>query len=139
MIETIEDNEQDRIINEQLQLGQRATLNGMWTRGWVTEQETFLRRIIGRKSPKVWMIKLSILLQNMTHNMWKTRNEEIHKKEDSALNIQRHEELDQQDIDTIFGDRPHSKFLPPSGAMQPFLGEERRELRDIELERKKFG
>ena len=93
MIEMIEDNEQDRIINEQLQLGQRATLNGMWTRGWVTEQETFLRRIKSRKSPKAWLIKLSILLQNMTHNMWKTRrNEAIHKKEDSALNKQRHED-----------------------------------------------
>jgi hypothetical protein len=71
------------------------------------------------------MIKLSILLQNMTHDMWKTRNEAIHKKEDSALNTQRHEELD-QDIDTIFGDRPrHSKFLPPCDAAFFRRGKER--------------
>ena len=79
MIEMNEDNEQDRTINGQLQLDQRATLNGMWIRGWATEHEMFLRRILSRKSTKVWLIKLSILLQNMTHNMWKTRNKAIHK------------------------------------------------------------
>ena len=130
MIDMTEDSEQDKIVHDQLQLlGQRATLNGMWIKGWVTEQETFLRRIRSRKQPKVWLIKLSILLQTMTHNMWKTRNDAIHKKEDSAMNKQRHEELD-QDISNIFRDRPHFKLPPP--AMQPFLKEGRIESRDID-------
>ena len=60
----------------------------------------------------------------MTHNMWKTRNEAIHKKEDSTLNKQRHEELD-QDIDIIFRDKPHSKFLPSCDAAFFKRGKER--------------
>ena len=47
----------------------------------------------------------------MTHKMWKTRNDAIHKKEDSEVNKQRHEELDQA-ITEIYRDRPHFKLLP---------------------------
>ena len=124
MIDTTENSAQDKIVYDQLQLGQRATLNGMWMQGWVQEQETFLQRTRSRKHPKVWLIKLSILLQTMTHNMWKTRNEAIHKKEDSAMNKQRHEELD-QDISNIFRDRPHYKLLPPCDAAFFRKGQER--------------
>ena len=107
------DNKQDRIIHEELKRGQRATLNGMRIKRWVTEQETYLRRIRSRNSPKVWLIKLFIILQNMTHNRWKTRNEApVYKKEDSTLNKQRHGELDQD----IFRDRSHFKLLPSCDA-----------------------
>ena len=124
MIDTTENSAQDKIVYDQLQLGQRATLNGMWMQGWVQEQEIFLQRIRSRKHPKVWLINLSLLLQTMTHNMWKTRNEAIHKKEDSAMNKQRHEELD-QDISNIFRDRPHYKLLPPCDAAFFRKGQER--------------
>jgi hypothetical protein len=109
--EITEDSEEDRIIFEQLKLGQRATLNGLWLQSWMDLQGTFLKRIRSRKSPKVWLIRLSLLLQTMTHSMWKTRNEAIHNKEDSEINKKRHEELD-QDITEIYRDRPHFKMLP---------------------------
>ena len=94
-----------------IQLGQRATLNGLLLQSRMELQDTFRKRIRSRKSPKVWLITLSLLLQNLTHNMWKTRNEAIHNKEDSEINKKRHEELD-QDITEIYRDRPHFKLLP---------------------------
>ena len=103
--EITEDSEEDRIIFEQLKLGQRATLNGLWLQSWMDLQGTFLKRIRSRKSPKVWLIRLSLLLQTMTHSMWKTRNEAIHNKEDSEINKKRHEELD-QDITEIYINDP---------------------------------
>ena len=109
--EIIDDTEEERIVFEQLQIGQKATLNGMWTHTWLERQETYLRRIRSRKSAKVWLIRLATLVQNMTHGMWKTRNEAIHNKEDSVMNTKRHEELD-QDISDLYRDRPHFKLLP---------------------------
>jgi hypothetical protein len=50
------------------------------------------------------------MIQNMTHAMWKTRNDAIHKMEDSAMNKKQHEDLD-LNITNIFRD------LPPKGAM----------------------
>ena len=44
--------------------------------------------------------------------MWKTRNEAIHNKEDSEMNKQRHEELDQDITDIDRDTRPHFKLLP---------------------------
>ena len=47
------------------------------------------------------------MIQDMTHNiMWKTRNETIHNNEDSELNKQQHEELDQE-ITNNFSDLPY--------------------------------
>ena len=111
MPDMTEDTEEERIIYDQLQLGQRATLNGIWTQDWMNIRDAFVRRIRSRKSPKVWLIRFSLLLQNMTHHMWKTRNEAIHNKEDSEMNKQRHEELDEA-ITDIYKDRPHFKLLP---------------------------
>eukprot|EP00751_Fragilariopsis_kerguelensis_P043676 CAMPEP_0170977090 /NCGR_PEP_ID=MMETSP0736-20130129/347_1 /TAXON_ID=186038 /ORGANISM="Fragilariopsis kerguelensis, Strain L26-C5" /LENGTH=278 /DNA_ID=CAMNT_0011399103 /DNA_START=360 /DNA_END=1195 /DNA_ORIENTATION=+ len=90
--EITEDSEEDRIIFYQLQLGQRATLNGLWLQSWMDLQDTFLKRIRSRKSPKV-----------MAHQAIIAAPSEINKK--------RHEELD-QDITEIYRDRPHFKLLP---------------------------
>jgi hypothetical protein len=79
-------------------------LKELWTQDWMVAQES-------RKRHKVWLIRLSLLIQNMTHKMCKTRNDAIHKKEDSEVNKQRHEELDQA-ITEIYRDRPHFKLLP---------------------------
>ena len=51
----------------------------------------------------------------MTHHIWKTRNEAIHNKEDSALNKKQHEEFDQE-IDNIFRDLPYLRWMPSSDA-----------------------
>ena len=55
------------------------------------------------------------MVQNMTHTMWKTRNDAIHNKEDSATNKKQHEDLDQE-IDIIFRDLPPFKAMPTCDA-----------------------
>ena len=55
------------------------------------------------------------MIQNMTHAMWKTRNDAIHKKEDSAMNKTQHEELD-LNITNIFRDLPPKSAMPTCDA-----------------------
>ena len=113
--DTDSDSESDTLVQQQLHIGQRATLNGMWLKGWKESQEIYLRRTKSRKSSKVWMIRLILMIQDMTHNMWKTRNEAIHNNEDSELNKKQHEELDQEIIN-IFRDLPYLRWMPSSDA-----------------------
>jgi hypothetical protein len=94
----------------QARMGQRATLNGMWLSSWKEIQDSYLKRLKSKKSSKVWMIRFTLMIQNMIHTMWKTRNDAIHNKEDSTMNKEKHEDLD-RDIDNIFRD------LPPTGSM----------------------
>jgi hypothetical protein len=91
-------------------MGQRATLNGVWHESWKDIQDAYLQRLRSKKSSRVRLFRLSLMIQNMTHAMWKTRNDAIHKKEDSAMNKKQHEDLD-LNITNIFRD------LPPKGAM----------------------
>ena len=105
-------------------MGQRATLNGVWYEGWKDIQDTFLKRSGSRKSSRVWLIRLSLMIQNMTHAMWITRNDAIHKKEDSAMNKKLHEDLD-SNITTIFRDLPPKSAMPTCDAAFFKRGEER--------------
>ena len=96
-------------------MGARALLNGLWIQEWVSLQERYYIQIHSRKSPKVWLMRLAILLQHATHSMWKTRNEAIHNREESNFNTDRHKELDEA-ITTIFSEIPNLRLLPPSEA-----------------------
>ena len=99
----------------QSRMGQRATLNGMWLNNWKEIQDSHLKRLKSKKSSKVWMIRLTLMIQNMTHTMWKTRNDAIHKQEDSTMNKRKHEDLD-RDIENIFRDLPPKKSMPTCDA-----------------------
>jgi hypothetical protein len=55
------------------------------------------------------------MIQNMIHAMWLTRNEAVHKKEDSAMNKKLHEDLDST-ITTIFRDLPPKRAMPTCDA-----------------------
>jgi hypothetical protein len=69
------DSEWDTIVQQQLLIGQKGTLNGMWLNTWKEAQEVYLRRTKSRKSSRVCMIRLCIMIEDMTHGMWKTRKE----------------------------------------------------------------
>ena len=58
-------------------------------------------------------LHLALHLHAMVHNMWKTRNETIHKVETSAINTERNRDLDQQ-IDALYTDLPQLLLFPPS-------------------------
>ena len=47
----------------------------------------------------------------MTHSLWLTRNEAVHKHEESAINEEKHEGLNAE-IDKIFSGLPHMRMLP---------------------------
>ena len=92
-------------MEQQFDLGQKATLNGMWLKRWTSHQSEYLQAIGSRKKARVWVTQLALTLQAMVHNMWKTRNEAIHKDETSAINSERNKILDQK-LDEIFSDLP---------------------------------
>ena len=60
-------------------------------------------------------MRVALLLQHAVHSMWKTRNEAIHKLEESNFNTDRHKELDEK-ISLIFNEMPNLRLLPPSEA-----------------------
>ena len=67
----------------QKSMGIRALLNGLWLQDWIALHEEYYKSTRSRKSPRVWLTRLSLLLQLASHEMWKTRNEAIHKREES--------------------------------------------------------
>ena len=95
----------------------------------------YLKRMKSRKSPTVWMIRLSLMIQTMTHTMWKTRNDAIHRKEDSEMNKKRHEDLD-KDIDNIFRDLPSLRTMPTCDAA--FFKRGREKIKRYRLRRKEL-
>jgi hypothetical protein len=77
-----------------------------------------------------------MMIQNMTHAMWKTRNDAIRKKEDSAMNKKQHEDLD-LDITNIFRDLPPSGTMPTCDAAIFIRGADSR-IKRYRLRRKKL-
>jgi hypothetical protein len=103
----------ENAIRKQLELGQRSTVNGVWLRDWIDVQEEYLKSVKSRKSSKVLLIRLSLLVQNMTHATWKTRNEAVHKNDESEMNKKQHEDLD-VDITNMFRDLSTQSTTPPT-------------------------
>ena len=99
----------------QKSMGARALLNGLWCKDWISLQEQYYRKINSRRSPRVWLVRIALFLQHAAHSMWKTRNEVIHKMEESNFNTDRHKELDDM-ITSIFNEIPNLRLLPPSEA-----------------------
>ena len=76
------------------------------------------------------------MIQNMTHAMWKTRNDAIRKKEDSAMNKKQHEDLD-LDITNIFRDLPPSGTMPTCDAAIFIRGADSRSNQEISFKTEK--
>jgi hypothetical protein len=100
-------------VKQQFDLGQKATLNGMWLKKWTSYQRDYLTAIGSRKRARVWVTQLALSLQTMMHNMWKMRNEAIHKAETSAFNNERNSVLDQK-IEELFSNLPQLRLFRPS-------------------------
>ena len=81
-------------MEKQFDLGQKATLNGMWSTEWTVHQTEYNKKIKSKKSATVWLTRLLIKIQDLTHAMWKARNEAIHNIETSATNKKKSDELD---------------------------------------------
>ena len=73
-----EEDSSAQVAKKQWELGMWATMNGMWLKKWIRLQEDYFKTIGNRKSWKLWIVNFELL--QMAHKMWKTRNEDIHKK-----------------------------------------------------------
>jgi len=94
------------IANQQIGIGQRAFIGGLWPLAWRNAQQEYYTRIRNTKSAAVWMSQTILKIQAVLYQMWKRRNKALHGDEDSAVNKARHEELDQA-IDAIYAAKPH--------------------------------
>ena len=112
------------IEDKQIKLGSRASLNGVWHTGWIEAQRQYLRRTSSKASPIVWLTSVSLQIQRMIHQLWLTRNEAIHNREDSILQKEKHDTLDTA-ISDIFHSLPNLRLLPPCDASFFKSGKER--------------
>ena len=74
----------------QYKVSLRATLNEVWLQEWATIQDEYHNRIGSRRSSRVWLIRLSLKIQTLVQKLWLTRDEAIHKEEDSESNRKKH-------------------------------------------------
>ena len=107
--------EMREIVDKQIQLGSRASLNGVWHTGWIDAQCQYLKRNSSRASPIVWLTSVSLQIQRMIHQLWLTRNAAIHNREDSILQREKHDTLDTA-ITDIFHSLPNLRLLPACDA-----------------------
>ena len=114
----------DQTVLAQFELGQRATLNGLWVETWRELQAEHYHQIRSRKSAKTWLTQVSQLIQTLTHSLWLTRNEAVHRHEESAINEKKHDELNLE-IDKIFRGLPHFRMLPFGDAVLFKRGKQR--------------
>ena len=57
------------LAQKQHSLGTRAPLNGVWLKGRVREQNAFNKLMRNKMFPKIWHIRLTLLIQNFVHAM----------------------------------------------------------------------
>ena len=55
-----EDTNLSLTMEKQFDLGQKATLNGMWNIEWIAHQTEYNKKTKSRKSAKVWLARLLI-------------------------------------------------------------------------------
>jgi hypothetical protein len=63
----------------------------------------YFKTIKRRNSGKLWVINLSLEIQQMEHKMWKSRNEFIHKIQTSETNEKKHADLEQEITEIFVG------------------------------------
>ena len=105
--------------NEQLQLGQRAFLGGWWSKKWLRAQRIYYEQNGKRNKPMIWLSKVIRDTQKIVREIWFERNEQLHKKETSAINQRRTQEANAR-IKQLFERKrnavPHARI--PSAAIQ---------------------
>jgi len=78
------DEELASTVTNQILLGQRAFIGGLWPKKWLELQRQYHTRTQNSsKSPKVWMSKTIEHTQTLFYHMWKIRNKALNKDEDS--------------------------------------------------------
>ena len=106
----------------------------MWCKDWVDIQQRYLRSCGSKCCSRLWLVNLLLLIQNMMHSLWITRNDAIHRIEDSAQN-QREHTTTNEEIDRVFSSLPNLRLLPPSDAA--FFKRGRQRIQSYRLQRKK--
>jgi hypothetical protein len=95
------DNALGDLVIRQVDLGQRATIAGVWDPEWSRIQSAYHRTIRSRKKGRTWLVRVIHRIQALVRNMWKRRNKELHEKESCEAKVKEHDQLNEK-IDTIF-------------------------------------
>jgi hypothetical protein len=100
------------MTREQYDLGQRAFFSGLWIDKWVKAQDEFQTEKKRRTQGMTVIVKITRRVQKIIREMWHNRNDELHRNEESRINRDRHQKLDQQ-IDTLYSRKAaiHSRLL----------------------------
>ena len=130
------DEELASTVTNQILLGQRAFIGGLWPKQWLNIQREYFSRTRNRKkSPQVWMAKTIEHTQTIFYQMWKIRNTALHKDEDSEVNKTAHIELN-NDIDEIYEAKPPTRLLPHADVQ--FFKTKKDETKKYKLQRKQL-
>jgi hypothetical protein len=74
------------LVIKQVDLGQRATIAGVWDPEWSKLQDEHHKVIKSRRKGQTWLVRTIHRIQAMVRNMWKRQNKELHEKETAKLN-----------------------------------------------------
>lgn len=113
---------QDAVIH-QWERGQRAFFLGFWCREWEEIEEKYHKRTATRVRAQTKIRHMIRGCQKLLKNIWKQRNEEIHRNEESAENKRKHEELNKK-LEEIYKNK---KRIPNA-----YLGQDARIFRSKE-------
>ncbi|GFH61757.1 hypothetical protein CTEN210_18233 [Chaetoceros tenuissimus] len=93
--------ETKNVVTDQWVRGQRAFFMGFWREEWFELQEKYNKRINTKTYATTKIRHMIRGCQSLLKATWKTRNEEIHRNEESIENKRKHEDLNKR-ITAIF-------------------------------------
>ena len=99
------------VFQEQLDLGMRPFLAGLWLKTWRSMQTEYFTHTGSRKSPELWVLRVIHLVQGLPISMWKVRNHLLHNSNDNNER-RRIQHRDMNDIiDKIYERKAHARMM----------------------------
>jgi len=109
--EIIDDDDVRSAMQSQWDMGPSLLLWGVLHTEW---EDIITEHLAGtRRSTPKWLAQMCNTIWEITDNLWKNRNKQEHKADDSPINIQRNLVADRL-IDDIYGIIPPLRLLPRS-------------------------
>ena len=88
-------------VQQQLQLGPRAFIGGIWVDEWITVQSELYLRTKRQSDPQLWVSKAIASIQQLLKHMWTRRCKHMHQTESSQEKMRLNAQVNIK-IDEIF-------------------------------------
>ena len=85
-----------QLVYNQYDMGQRAFFSGLWNEQWVQEQNEYQKTLKSRKHGITVIANIIRRIQQVLREIWYSRNESLHKDEDSRINKTKIEKIKQR-------------------------------------------